>query len=167
MCLFWIMKKLAHISTAGILHWNLLKSFWKLQELSNNEPLENYKLICTPLFPLLFCLMTKVLMIQSGITHETKPQITQKTNGSTSSHLLSSSSLHKTSPLQCSWEICTSWLSLFRNLLCVETSGFLSPTERWQAISIFPFDCFPYSKSEREDIWLLLKQAIEREDVLS
>lgn len=63
-----------------------------ISSLSNNEPLGSYELICTLLllFPLPFCLMTKVLVIQSDVTHETKPQISQKTN---ECYLLSSTAI--------------------------------------------------------------------------
>lgn len=131
-----------------------------ISSLSNNEPLGNCELICTLLllFPLLFCLMANVLMIQSGITHETKPRNSQKTN---ECHLLSSTAiihpalpehqlLHnglKPLPSSAAEQIYISWLTLLCNLLCggLWISG-AGATERWQALSMFPFDYFPYSK---------------------
>lgn len=105
-----------------------------------------------------FCLMANVLMIQSGITHETKARISQKTN---EWHLLSSTAiihpalpehqlLHnglKPLPSSAAEQIYISWLTLLCNLLCggLWISG-AGATERWQALSMFPFDYFPYSK---------------------
>lgn len=146
-----------------------------ISSLSNNEPLGNQELICTLLllFPLLFCLMMKVLMIQSGITHETKPQISQKTN---ECQLLSSAAtthpalpehllLHdglKPLPSSAAKRIYISFLTLFCNLLCVGASGFqgLELQKGDKPFPCFLLIVFSTQISERGEIWLLLKQVL-------
>lgn len=170
------MEKLTHVSAAGILHWDMLKSFWKLQELMQgwfpasqtwpcSRHLGNYELICTLvlLFSLLFCLMTQVVIIQSSITHETKPQIWQKTN---ECHLLSPTTIiHPALPehqllhiidlksLSSSTveQIYISWLTLLCSLVCMEAYGFQGLELKKDGK---PFPCllliiFPTQKCER------------------
>lgn len=137
--------------------------------------LGNYELICTLilLFPLLFCLTTQVLMIQNGITHETKPHISQKAS---ECHLLSpTTTIHPALPehqLLCiglksnsssaAEQIYIGWLTLLCSLLCVEAYGFQG-LEWKRGGKLFPcllLIVFPTQKRKWEEILLLLKQVL-------
>lgn len=129
------------------------------------------KLLSVLLLPLIFCLTTQVLMIKSGTTCKMRSQISQKTNDCLllSPHLalpdyqlllIALKSLSSKAVEQ----IYMSWLAAVQIGVCGGLWNLKAGAkERWQAVSMSPFDYFPYSKIKVRGDFVTYKADIEQQ----